>query len=135
MKRLLLVAAFAMVAIAGCSSGDSDPDAAGGSVSAGSESGEAPFELNDAPVSTNEIGAVKSYRFDPTVVEVSTGEDVTWTNSDDFPHNVHFLTGSSETHDLPIGGSVSVSFDEAGDYYYECSLHPQQMRGMVIVTR
>ena len=33
--------------------------------------------------------------------------------------------------DLPIGDSVSVALDEAGDYYYECSLHPQTMRGKV----
>jgi plastocyanin len=34
-----------------------------------------------------------------------------------------------QPHDLPIGNSVSIAFDEAGDCYYECSLHPQTMRG------
>ncbi len=77
--------------------------------------------------------AFKSYRFEPAVIKVGAGSEVTWTNEDDFPHNVRFLTGSDETHDLPIGDSVSVTFDEVGDFYYECSLHPQQMRGKVIV--
>jgi Copper binding proteins, plastocyanin/azurin family len=41
---------------------------------------------------------------------------------------------SDATHDLPIGDSVRFTFDEAGDYHYECSIHPQQMRGKVVVT-
>jgi plastocyanin len=131
MKRLWIVAAIALVALVGCSSGGANTD-----TNAGSEqvSDEAPFELEAAPVETTEVTAVKSYRFDPAVIEVASGSEVTWTNEDDFPHNVAFLTGSDETHDLPIGESVSVTFDETGDFYYECSIHPQQMRGKVIVT-
>ena len=133
MKRLALLTVIALLALVGCSS---DSDTTSGESSAAEQSSEeAPFELNDTPVATNEVGAVKSYRFDPEVIEVAAGDEVTWTNEDDFPHNVHFLTGADETHDLPIGDSVSVAFDEAGDYYYECSLHPQQMRGKVIVTQ
>ena len=131
MTRLWLVAAVAILALAGCSSSGAQTD-----TPAASEppSEQAPFELNAAPVETTEVTAVKSYRFDPEVIEVAAGSEVTWTNDDDFPHNVHFLTGSDETHDLPIGESVEVTFDEAGDFYYECSIHPQQMRGKVIVT-
>jgi plastocyanin len=68
------------------------------------------------------------------VIAVSAGSEVTWANEDDFPHNVHLLNGSDSTYDLPIGDSVSITFEEAGDYYYECSIHPQQMRGKVVVT-
>jgi plastocyanin len=133
MKRLCLLSVIAVAALVGCSSDNGTTNAEASTAEQPNE--EAPFELNDAPVETNEVGAVKSYRFDPTVIEVGVGDEVTWANEDDFPHNVHFLTGSDETHDLPIADSVSVSFDEAGDYYYECSLHPQQMRGKVIVTQ
>lgn len=132
MKRWAVGAVIALVALVGCSSrGTTTRDSADDK---GASNQEAPFELDAAPVETTEVGAVKSYRFDPEVIEVQTGAEVTWSNEDDFPHNVHFLTGTDETHDLPIGESVSVSFEEAGEFYYECSLHPQQMRGKVIVT-
>ena len=94
----------------------------------------AQFELSRDPVETTEVTAVKSYKFDPQVIAVSAGSEVTWTNEDDFPHNLQVLDGSDATHDLPIGDSVRLTFDEAGDYYYECSIHPQQMRGKVVVT-
>jgi hypothetical protein len=31
------------------------------------------------------------------------------------------------------GTTISIVFNEAGDDYHECSLHPQTMRGEVIV--
>ena len=120
MRRALAVLSVMAIALVGCSSG--------------SDGESAPFELDSAPVAATEVTAVKSYKFDPEVIEVDPGSEVTWTNEDDFPHNVHLLDGSDATHDLPIGESVSVAFDEAGDYYYECSLHPQTMRGKLIVS-
>ncbi len=132
MKRVWLMAAIAASALVGCSSGAAETGTDNGSERA---SEEVPFELDAAPVETTEVTAAKSYKFDPQVIEVEVGAEVTWTNEDDFPHNVHFLTGSDETYDLSIGESASVTFDEAGDFYYECSLHPQQMRAKVIVSR
>lgn len=131
MKRTIAVLAIALVALVACSSGSDSAPITDGQAQAAEQP---PFELNAAPVETMEVTAVKSYKFDPQVIEVSVGSEVTWTNEDDFPHNVHLLTGSDETHDLPIGESTSVTFDETGDFYYECSIHPQQMRGKVIVT-
>ena len=132
MKRAWFLAAIALLTLVGCSSGATETSTAGGSEQA---SEEVPFELDAAPVKTSEVTAVKSYKFDPQVIEVEVGSEVTWTNEDDFPHNVHFLTGSDETYDLPMGESASVTFDEAGNFYYECSLHPQQMRAKVIVSQ
>jgi plastocyanin len=130
MKRLLLVAVIALLALVGCSSGSGET---GMDSASGQNAEEAPFELSAAPVETTEVTAVKSYKFDPQVIEVAAGSEVTWTNEDDFPHNVHFLTGSDETHDLPIGETATVAFDDEGDFYYECSIHPQ-MHGRVIVS-
>ena len=125
----LLFAVFLLATLVACGS-------AGGS-EGGSETpatDEAPFELNDDPEETTAVTAIKSYTFEPAVIEVETGAEVTWSNEDDFPHNVHFLAGRDETYDLPIGEEAAVTFDEAGEFYYECSIHPQQMRGKVIVT-
>lgn len=130
MRRIWLVTGVMVVGLTGCSSGAADTGTDG---EARAASADVPFELDAAPVETTEVATVKSYKFDPQVIEVAAGAEVRWTNEDDFPHNVHLLTGSDETYDLPIGQSASITFDEAGDFYYECSLHPQQMRGKVIV--
>jgi plastocyanin len=131
MSRALAVLTVAVFVLVGCSSGSDDASPTGDQAQAAEQP---PFELDAAPVETTEVTAVKSYKFDPQVIEVNAGSEVTWTNEDDFPHNVHLLDESDKTHDLPIGDSVSIAFDEAGDYYYECSLHPQTMRGKVIVN-
>ena len=130
MKRAVAILALAAFVLVGCSSGSDTPPAGEGQAQAAEAP---PFELSGDPVETTEVTAVKSYKFEPQVIEVDAGSEVTWTNEDDFPHNVHLLGDNDETHDLPIGDSVSVAFDEAGEYYYECSLHPQTMRGKVIV--
>ncbi len=111
----------ASLVLAACSSG-------------GNGDANAPFEVKGAPVNTTRVDAPKSYKFVPAVIEVSKGATVTWTNHDNFPHTVHPVTGS-DTADkpLPIGKSTSITFNETGTIYYECSIHPTQMRGKVIV--
>jgi plastocyanin len=86
------------------------------------------------PVQTNQVDLPKSYRFEPPAVLVDAGTEVTWTNNDDFPHNVTLLDGSDLTIDLPVGGRGSHTFEEPGTVDYECSLHPQQMQGTVTVA-
>jgi plastocyanin len=86
-----------------------------------------------APVRTDTVELPKSYRFEPEAIEVDAGTTVTWVNEDDFPHNVHLLDGSDRTEPLPVGGSTEITFEEAGTIDYECSLHPQQMQGTVLV--
>jgi plastocyanin len=94
---------------------------------------DAPFEVPGEPVATNEVSLPKSYRFEPAAIEIEAGDTVTWTNEDDFPHNVHLLDGSDRTVDLPVGESGSITFADPGAVYYECSIHPQQMHGKVLV--
>jgi plastocyanin len=124
LRRLLglSAAAAALVALAGCS----------GSSSA---SGSAPFKVSGTPVKTDKVELAKSYKFVPAVIEVKAGTTVTWTNHDDFPHNVTILTGVDKTsRDLPLGQSASIPLTKADTVYYECTLHPQQMHGKIIVT-
>lgn len=85
------------------------------------------------PVRTDTVELPKSYRFEPEAIEVNSGTTVTWVNQDDFPHNVHLLDGSDRTEPLPVGESARITFEEPGTIEYECSLHPQQMQGSVLV--
>jgi plastocyanin len=84
-----------------------------------------------APVATNQVDLPKSYKFSPNAVEISAGSSVTWTNHDNFSHNVRVEDG--ETHDLDRGKSVTITFPRAGTYHYLCTWHPHDMKGEVIV--
>jgi plastocyanin len=96
-------------------------------------SGEKGRDTPAKAVTTNAVEAVKSYRFSPAEITVAAGSTVTWTNNDNFVHNVHLLGGDT-TKPLPIGGSASITFNDPGLIRYECSLHPAQMKGSIRVT-
>ena len=83
-------------------------------------------------VATTTVDLPRSYRFEPAAIQVDVGATVTWTNHDEFTHNVAF------DGDAPIamkpGDSVTRAFPTAGTYAYVCSLHPREMQGSVSVT-
>ncbi len=84
------------------------------------------------PVAATEVEMVKSYSFDPKVIEVEAGDTVTWTNDDNFTHTVQ--VDGQEDHKVERGEGVEITFDEPGTYDYVCTLHRQDMDGTVIVT-
>ena len=83
------------------------------------------------PVAATEVEMVKSYSFDPKVIEIETGDTVTWTNEDNFTHTVQ--VDGQEDHKVDQGESFSITFDTPGTYDYVCTLHSQDMDGTVIV--
>jgi plastocyanin len=108
-KFLLPVVAAAAVFAAGCGGSDTSE-----------------------PVAATEVEMVKSYRFDPKVIEIKAGGTVTWTNEDNFTHTVQ--VEGQEDHKVGQGESVEITFDKPGTYDYVCTLHSQDMDGTVIVT-
>jgi plastocyanin len=50
------------------------------------------------------------------------------------PHRRLIDLGNRIIGEMRPGQSVSYRFTNPGTYHYDCSLHPQDMRGMVIVT-
>lgn len=94
-----------------------------------------PAQRDSEAVATDHVDMPASYRFEPEVIEIAAGTTVTWTNSDNFSHDVVLL--EPEEIDLGLaepGARLSHTFEEAGSYRYQCSLHPQQMQGAVEVT-
>lgn len=85
-----------------------------------------------SPVATTAVDLPRSYRFAPAAITVPAGATVTWTNHDNFTHNVS-LEGEGPLTMAP-GQSVSHSFSASGLYPYVCSLHPRDMKGSVLVT-
>ena len=79
---------------------------------------------------------VVDFTFDPEELEVTAGTEVTWTNHDDFAHQI-VATDSEQ----PFAGdgtietdeTFSVTFAEAGTYDYFCGIH-NSMTGSIVVT-
>ncbi len=87
------------------------------------------------PVETTHVDLPPSYRFDPTVIRVHVGQTVTWTNRDNFTHDVHVLGGINwQSPALHPGESTSYTFNRAGEFPYVCDFHSQNMKGKVIVV-
>ena len=86
------------------------------------------------PVATNEVTMPKSYRFAPATIQVAAGTTVTFRNTDNFTHSVKLLDGSAPDQMVKPGESIQITFAQPGTFEYECSLHPRDMRGTVIVT-
>ena len=75
---------------------------------------------------------VDNFSFAPATATVPVGTTVTWTNRDDIPHNVvspeqKFKSRVLDTHEM-----FSHTFDVAGTYKYDCSIHPR-MTGQIVV--
>lgn len=87
-----------------------------------------------SPVPTNAVDLPKSYKFVPAAISVPVGTTVTWTNHDDFTHTIHLFDDGNVTYTLKPGESVSFTFTTEGLHRYECSLHPRDMQGSVLVT-
>jgi plastocyanin len=85
------------------------------------------------PVATSAVSLPQSYRFEPAAITVPTGTAVTWTNADNFTHNVRLAATEELVGQMAPGESVTYTFADPGLYAYDCSLHPNDMRGTVLV--
>jgi plastocyanin len=86
------------------------------------------------PVATNQVDLPPSYKFEPAAITVPDGTTVTWTNHDNFTHNVRLLDDGGQVLDLPQGESASFTFTGPGEHRYDCSFHPNDMSGVVVVS-
>jgi plastocyanin len=87
-----------------------------------------------APVSTSAVDLPRSYIFQPASISVAAGTTVTWTNNDNFTHDVEFTTGDRKRlPDMKPGEKSTFTFSQAGSYHYQCHYHPQNMQGDVVV--
>lgn len=71
--------------------------------------------------------------FQPTVVRVSAGDTVTWTNEDDVAHTVTSAHGSfGGSGELRKGDDYSQTFETQGVFPYFCTFHPSMVGAVVV---
>lgn len=91
-----------------------------------------PVPQSSAPLAAT-VGASPAFNvWSPSTVTVQTGGTVTWAWSTTLPHNV---VGNNFPVSSPLlkADTVSHTFAAPGTYTYYCEVHPDTMRGTVIV--
>jgi len=75
---------------------------------------------------------IDNFSFAPQTLNISAGTTVTWTNSDDVPHNVVSTDKVFKSKTMDTDEKFSYTFSNPGTYKYYCSIHPR-MTGTVVV--
>jgi plastocyanin len=107
-------------------------DAAGVEADVGCDSGDSVDPASVPAEETTEVDLAE-FAFNPPHIQVSVGDTVTWTNSDEAPHDATLDDESQATDTLNSGDTGELTFDEAGEFPYHCSIHPE-MLGLVTVV-
>ena len=85
-----------------------------------------------------QMGSEGNLVFSPSEVSINVGDSVTFTNGDLPPHNMVESDHPELSHpDLAVvgGESFTVTFDEPGDYEFQCEPHAGAgMKGVVHVS-
>lgn len=78
---------------------------------------------------------ISNFAFSPSVITITAGTVVTWTNLDAAPHTTTSDIGSTDPWDsgtLGQGGTFTRTFNAPGVYGYHCAIHPA-MQGTLVV--
>ena len=121
--RRIAVLAVLVVGLAAC--GDDDDAAESPATTA----------ATSAPATAEQVTVdIADFAFAPREIEVAVGQEIVWTNGDDFAHTAQGDDDVFDTGDIAPGAtSAPVTFDEAGTYSYFCGIH-NSMTGTVTVT-
>ena len=84
---------------------------------------------NETLSETANVVNMEGSQFVPGEIQISTGEEVVWVNQDSFAHTV---TGFGVDVNIGAGENYTHTFNEAGTFDYECTIHPG-MTGTVVV--
>ena len=70
---------------------------------------------------------------EPATLTVPVGTTVRWTNHGQHRHTVTSDDGGWDSKEIAGKGVYSYTFTQPGTYPYHCAVHPQEMRGTVVV--
>ncbi|HEX3756029.1 MAG TPA: plastocyanin/azurin family copper-binding protein [Rhizomicrobium sp.] len=66
----------------------------------------------------------KDRAFHPGEVTINRGETITFTNSDEFIHQI-YATGLFDTDERAPGENISETFTQSGTFEVRCHIHPK----------
>jgi len=121
MAKLRIVLLLLVLALSVGACGSNDDNSSGSNTTAASSSG-----------GTSGSVTLKDLKFNPDEVSVATGGTVTWKWGENVLHNITAKDGSFKS-DNKSDGTFTHTFDKAGSYDFECTLHTG-MTGTVTVS-
>ena len=80
--------------------------------------------------------ALSALAFQPSAAHAGVGQTVVWTNEDNLPHNVIYVSGPKFTSSRPRirnGTTFSIKLTQPGTIHYFCSIHPW-MKATIVVS-
>ena len=136
MRRTVPALAVALLLSVAACGGEASPTAAPPASQPPSDA--PPSAAAQACLPSSAAGAVAAsildFEFDPTTVEASVGDVVTWTNDGAAPHTATLDDDPAcTTPQLAGGESGGIQFNEAGTFTFVCTVHPT-MTGTVEVS-
>jgi len=122
------LAALTLVAATGCSKSSK-------SASTSTSTTAAPTTTAAAAVNQGAVVQVSEYAFTGASVTIKAGQSVVWHNEGNVAHTVTETSAHDfNSPDIDPGQTYVQTFDKPGTYTYICSIHPDRMRGTVVVT-
>ena len=155
MLRTLVLAATAVfvlpIALVACGGGDDDAGTGGtatappaAAVRTSTVAGASTPGTGTAAVSTLQLSAKDlEYSTDTLTATANSKVELKFTNNDAVPHNFALYRTDKATDDLFTGDFVTgpdksetytFTAPTAGEYYFRCDVHPDQMHGVFKVT-
>ena len=136
----MLVVAVVVAGLLGACGSDEGSDGSGATTTEAAKTvdlADADFEDLTAEAAP-EVDAVDNL-FKPPYITVKAGTTVTFRNDGRNSHNVYPATEGAfeplDTESFEPGTESTITFDEAGDYAYYCTLHGTTTKGMVGAIR
>ena len=75
---------------------------------------------------------IEGFAFKPQTLDVKVGDTVAWVNRDILPHTATATANAFDSKTIQPGAKWTWTARTAGQYAYECALHPN-MKGVVQV--
>jgi plastocyanin len=76
---------------------------------------------------------IVEFAFQPSTITITAGQTVVWTNRGEQNHTVTADDGSFDSGELEPNDAFGNLFEQPGTFTYHCALHPDTMRGTVVV--
>jgi plastocyanin len=91
-----------------------------------------PTSTGTTPVAAA-TATIQNFAFSPSVIHVTVGGTVTWTNKDATAHTVTDLGDAFDSGSIAADATFSKTFATAGTFTYHCSIHSMMPNATVIV--
>jgi plastocyanin len=80
---------------------------------------------------------ISNFAFNPHIITITVGQNVTWKNNDGVTHTVTSDSNSTiafNSGGISDGSTFKFRFTQTGDYWYHCSIHSTMTHAIVRVV-